>query len=104
MVTAAPLKSMAPAVVIDAPSVIGAVALDTVKLVSGVVPPTSALNNTVPVPVAILRVCAPLTVPSNVTSEFVVVRTIAPASVTAPDAKSRAETVDIFAFRVNVEV
>ena len=99
-VTAPVPKLISPVVVMSAPSVIG-VALEIVKLVSGVVPPTSAFIASVPVPAVIVNTCAPLIVPSNVTFPFVVVRTIGPESnVIAPVPKSIAPTVVIDAFSV----
>ena len=100
IVTAAPLRSIAPVVVIDAPSEIGAVALETVKLVRAVVPPIAPLMLTVPVPLLTARVCPPFTVPPNVTLEFVVVTTDAPPNVIAPFPKSIAFVVVTLEFRL----
>jgi len=55
-----------------------------VMLVSAVVPPTTPLKPTVPVPAASVRVCAPSTVLENVMLLLVVVSVVAAPSVTVP--------------------
>ena len=99
IVTAAPLRSIAPVVVMDAPRVTGADPLVTVKLVSGVVPPIAELITTVPVPFVTVSACAPSTAPPNVTVPFVLeVNTLAPPDrVTAPVPRSIAPVVVISA-------